>query len=150
VPEQFSAAAAAPPARRGPLGDTSLIHVQAMAVGAICGQLSAPQLQQVRRNVQQACLIPRDIGWDRKAAAHAELFGLLADAARDPVLAQVLNSGAGLAHHLLVTAGPVAGAMTANSRKRLIEFLSAGDPEGAAQEMEAHLRVLRFLGRLRG
>ncbi len=92
--------------------------------------------------------MPRSIGWDRKATAHAEIFGLLADAADHPLLAQTLNSGVGFVHHLMVTAGPTAGTLTANSRKRLLAFLSAGDPEGAAHETERHLRVLHFMGRL--
>jgi DNA-binding FadR family transcriptional regulator len=149
VPEHSGAALAPPRGARAPLGDASLIQVQAQAVGAVCGLLNAAQLRCVQRSVDQACLIPRGIGWNRKAVAHAEIFGLLADAARDPVLIQLLNSGVGLAYHLMVMAGPVADVMTANSRKRLIGFFAAGDSDAAAREMEAHLRVLRFLGRLR-
>jgi hypothetical protein len=50
----------------------------------------------------------------------------------------------------MITAGPAADVITANSRKRLLAFLSADDPEGAAHEMEGNLRVLRFMGRLAG
>ena len=83
-----------------------------------------------------------------KATAHAQIFGLLADAADHLVLAQTLNSGAGLVRLLMMTAGPTADMITANSRKRLLALLSADDPEGAAHEMERHLIVLRFIGRL--
>jgi DNA-binding FadR family transcriptional regulator len=119
-----------------------------MAVRAICGRLTITQLEDMRRSAEQACLMPKSAGWDSKAAAHAEIFGLLADAARHQVLAKVLNFGAGFAHHLMVTAGPAADGITANSRKRLLAFLAADDPEGAAHEMERNLRVLRFMGRL--
>jgi DNA-binding FadR family transcriptional regulator len=102
----------------------------------------------MRRSVEHACLMPRSIEWDRKAAAHAEIFALLAEAADHPLLAQALNSGAGFVHHLMVTAGPATGTLTAGSRKRLLAFLLARNPEGAAHEMESYLRVLRFMGRL--
>ena len=94
--------------------DDMPIQVQSTAIQAICGRLTEGQLAGLRRSVEQACLMPRQLGWDRKATAHAEIFGLLADAADHPHLAR----------------------------------LSAGDAAGAAYEMERHLRVLRFMGRL--
>jgi FCD domain-containing protein len=123
--------------------DDGLIGIQEMAVRAVCGRLTAVQLQEMQRSVEQACLIPKHIGWDRKASAHAELFTLLADSAGDPVLAQVLNLGAGIAHHLMVTAGPSAAGITANSCKRILACLSTGDSDGAAHEVEGYLRVLK-------
>jgi DNA-binding GntR family transcriptional regulator len=121
-----------------------------MAVRAICGHLTPAQLEDIRRSVERACVMSKSVGWDRKATAHAEIFGLLADAAGHAVLAKVLNFGVGFAHHLMVTAGPAGDLITVNSRKRLLAFLSADDPEGAAHEMEGNLRVLRFMGRLAG
>jgi DNA-binding FadR family transcriptional regulator len=126
--------------------NNGLITVQASAVRAICGKLAASQLRDIRRSVEQACLIPRHVGWERKATAYAEIFVLLADAADDLVLAQVLNSGAGLAHHLMTAAGPAADRLTCSSRKRLLAFLTAGDAEGAAREMEGNLRTLIIMG----
>jgi DNA-binding GntR family transcriptional regulator len=128
--------------------DDMPIQVQSTAIQAICGRLTEGQLAGLRRSVEQACLMPRQLGWDRKATAHAEIFGLLADAADHPHLARMLSLGAGFAHHLMIAAGPAADVMTANSRKRLLARLSAGDAAGAAYEMERHLRVLRFMGRL--
>jgi DNA-binding FadR family transcriptional regulator len=128
--------------------DDGLIGIQAMAVRAVCGRLTAVQLQQMRHSVEQACLIPKHTGWDRKATAHAEFFALLADSAGDPVLAPVLNLGAGIAHQLMVTAGPSAAGITANSCKRILACLSVGDSDGAAHEVEGYLRVLKFMGRL--
>lgn len=150
IADEGPAAASAGSARREPDRDDMLIEAQAAAVHALCGRLSPAQLEDLRRSVEQACLMPRSLGWDRGATAHAEFFGLLAGAAGHPQLARVLSSGAGLAHHLMVTAGPAVGPLTANSRRRLLAFLAAGDPGGAAHEMESHLRVLRFMGRLAG
>lgn len=109
---------------------TRLPGIQEVAVRAICGRLTAVQLQEMQRSVEQACLIPKHIGWDRKATAHAELFALLADSAGDPVLAQVLNLGAGIAHHLMVTAGASAGGITANSCKRILAACPPATPTG--------------------
>jgi len=97
MPSQPSAGVSARPATRAPLTDDALIRVQAMAIHAICGQLTAGQLEALRSSVQRATLMPKRFGWDHKATAHAEIFGLLADAADYPVLAQTLNSGVGLA-----------------------------------------------------
>jgi hypothetical protein len=43
---------------------------------------------------------------------------------------------------------PAADGMIASSRRRLLAHLSAGQADGAALEMEAHLRVLHFMWRL--
>jgi DNA-binding FadR family transcriptional regulator len=128
--------------------DDRLIEIQAMAIRAICGRLTAAHLQDMRRSIEHACVIPKHLGWDRKATAHAEIFALLADAADDPALARVLSSGAGLSHRLMITVGPSVAQITANSRKRLLDRLTAGDPDGAAHEMEGYLRVLKFMGRI--
>jgi DNA-binding GntR family transcriptional regulator len=128
--------------------DDTLIQVQATAIHTICGRLTEGQLTGLHRSVEQASRIPRHLGWDRKATAHAEIFGLLADAADQPQLARMLSLGAGFAHHLMVAAGPAADVMTASSRRRLLGRLAVGDAAGAAHEMERHLRVLRFMGRL--
>lgn len=150
MPDHSGAAVSALPADREPLTDDRLISDQAMAVRAICGRRTLAQLEDMRRSVDRACLMSKSIGWDRRAIAHTEIFGLLADAAGHPVLAKVLNFGVGFAQQFMITAGPAADLITANSRKRLLAFLSADDPEGAAYEMERNLRVLRFMGRLAG
>jgi DNA-binding GntR family transcriptional regulator len=147
-PELSSAAAPGRPDKRVLLVDDAPIQVLAMAVHDICGRLTAAQLQEMHRRVEQAHLMPRHIGWDIRAAAHAEIFALLAAAADHPALARLLNSGAGLTQHLMIAAGPAAGMMTVNSSKRLLTRLSAGDAEEAARETERHLRVLRFMARL--
>jgi DNA-binding GntR family transcriptional regulator len=53
-------------------------------------------------------------------------------------------------HQLMVTAGPAADMMTISSRRRLLAYLAANDAAAAAAEMERHLRVLCFMGRLAG
>jgi WhiB family transcriptional regulator, redox-sensing transcriptional regulator len=90
------------------------------------------------------------LGWERKAAAHAEIFGLLAGAVDHPRLARTLNSAMEFVGELMGVAGPATGPLTANSHRRLLAFLLAGNPEGAARELESYLRVLRFMGRLAG
>lgn len=128
-----------------------LIEVQAAAIRAICGRLTAARLEDIRRSVDYACQIPGTIGWDRRAAAHAEVFALLADAAvaaGNPALAQVLNSGVGTAYQLMLTAGPSAAAVTASSRRHLLACLSAADCDGAAHETENYFRTMDFMGRM--
>jgi DNA-binding GntR family transcriptional regulator len=98
--------------------------------------------------VERACDLAGRSQWDRKAAAHAEIFGLLADAADDPVLAPVLRGGAGYVRELMVAVGRVADGMIISSWWRLLAHMRAGDGEGAALEMERHLRVLHYMWRL--
>jgi hypothetical protein len=49
---------------------------------------------------------------------------------------------------LVLTVGPAADGMIASSCRRLLAHLSAGEADGAAPEMEAHLRVLHYMWRL--
>jgi hypothetical protein len=127
--------------------DDRLTEAQVAAVWTVCGELTAAQLHGLRRHVEQACLLSKRTGWDRKAAAHAEIFGLLAEAAGNPVQTQAPRSSARLAHRLMIAVGPgAADGITANSRKRFLAYLSAGNSEGAAHEMEGNLRVLSFMG----
>ena len=58
------------------------------------------------------------------------------------------QTAAGLAYDLMIAAGRAADGMITSSRQRLLAHLSGGDPEGAALEMERHLRVLHYMGRL--
>ena len=88
------------------------------------------------------------LAWDRKAAAHAELFNLLGDATGDPVLARLAGVAVGWTHNLAVSVGPVADGIILNSRRRLLDCLSAGDADGAAHEMERHLSGLCFMSRV--
>jgi DNA-binding FadR family transcriptional regulator len=128
-----------------------LIEVQGAAIRAICGRLTAARLEDIRRSVEYACQLPGTIGWDRRAAAHAEFFALLADAAAavgNPALAQMLNSGVSGAYQLMLAAGPSAAAVTASSRRHLLACLSAADGDGAARETESYFRIMDFMGRM--
>ena len=70
--------------------------------------------------------------------------------AEHPVPAMVLTQVAGTLYDLMVAAGPAADGMIKSSRRRLLGLIRAGDADGAAAEMEHHLRALRFMARLVG
>jgi GntR family transcriptional regulator, transcriptional repressor for pyruvate dehydrogenase complex len=125
-----------------------LIQAQASATRVACRRMTALHLKALQDSVEQACRVPAGFQWDRKAAAHAEIFNVLADAADDPLTAPVLSDGVGFAYDLMVAAGRAVDGMIASSRQRLLAHLRAGDAEGAALEMEAHLRVLHYMWRL--
>jgi GntR family transcriptional regulator, transcriptional repressor for pyruvate dehydrogenase complex len=128
--------------------EEGLIQAQVMGTRIACERMTALQLRAVHHSVQQASRLPGRSEWDRKAAAHARIFSLLADAVDDPWLARVLRGAAGYAQELMVAVGRVADGMIVNSRRRLLAHLRAGDGEAAAREMEDHLRGLLFMGRL--
>ena len=62
--------------------------------------------------------------------------------------AGALTGQAWLIGDLMGTVGPAANGMITSSRRRLLARLRAGDADGAAMEVEGHLRVLHFMGRL--
>jgi GntR family transcriptional regulator, transcriptional repressor for pyruvate dehydrogenase complex len=124
-----------------------LIPVLAAAVRIACRRMTAPHLKALHDSVEQAWRTPAAFGWDRKAAAHAEIFNQLADAASDR-LAPVLSAGAGLAYDLMIEAGRAADGMITSSRQRLLTHLRARDADAAEHEIESHLRVLHYMSRL--
>lgn len=125
-----------------------MIELLAMATRIACAMITTPRLTALQASVNQASDIPARFSWDRKAAAHAETFNVLADAAGDPHAASVLNLGAGFAYDLMMAAGRAADSIVINSRKRTLAYLQTGDVDEAALEMEKHLRVLSFMCRL--
>jgi GntR family transcriptional regulator, transcriptional repressor for pyruvate dehydrogenase complex len=124
-----------------------LIAVCAMAVRAACRRMTPPYLKALGDSIGQACDVPAGMSWDRRAAAHTEIINLLADTAANPALGVLLRDVPGHLHHLMVTAGPACSEAILSSRRRLLTLMRAGDAEGAAGEMEQHLRCL---ARMRG
>jgi hypothetical protein len=114
-----------------------LIRAQATAARIACEQMTPPVLAAWCDSVQRATCLPARPGWETKAAAHAEIFRLLGQ-----------HAWAGLIHDLMLAVGPGANGMIAGSRQRLLDRLRAGDADGAALEMENHLRALLFMSRL--
>ena len=125
-----------------------MIRAQAMAVRIACARMTVLHLTEFHDSVERACDLTARFQWDRKAAAHAEMFRLLADVVDDPLLAPLLTGGAGYMRELMLAVGRAADGMIVSSRRRLLVHLHAGDGEGAALEMERHLRVLHFMWRL--
>ena len=130
------------------LMEEGMIQAQVMAARIACARMTVRQLAELHDSVERACGLAAGSEWDRKAAAHAEIFGLLADVVDDPVLAPVLTGGAGYVRELMLAVGQAADGMVISSRRRLLVHLRAGDGEGAALEMARHLRVLHYMWRL--
>ena len=128
--------------------DNELIRVCAVAARAACRRMTPRYLKALHDCVEQACCLPSGFDWDRKAAAHAEIVNLLADAAGDPALAVLVRDVPGQLYDLMVAVGPAAGGIVAGSRRRLLALLRAGDVGGAAREMEQHLGGLLWMRRV--
>jgi DNA-binding FadR family transcriptional regulator len=127
-----------------------LMRILSTATSLACREITSPRPAALQASLDQACAVPSDLGWERKAAAHAEFFTALADAAGDPRLRPVLGQCARLAYDLMITAGRGADGIVTNSRKRVLAHLRVGDTEQAGLEMEKHLRMLHFMTRLTG
>ena len=115
----------------------------AMAARIACEQMTEPALNAVRDTIERACRLQAKPSWARKAAAHAEIYPLLAGMAGQTAAAD----GTSLIRELMSAVGPIADGMITSSRRRLLAHLSAGDADAAALETETHLRVLHFMWR---
>jgi FCD domain len=129
------------------LTDDELIRVCAVAAHVACRRMTPRYLKALHASVEQACCLPSGFDWDRKAAAHAEVVNLLADAAGEPPLTVLVRDVSGQLHDLMVVVGPAASGIIAGSRHRLLTLLRAGDADGAAREMEQHLGGLLWMRR---
>ena len=129
--------------------DDELIRWCALATRAACSRMTPPHLKALQDSVGQARCLPARFAWDRKVAAHVQIFGLLADLIADrPGPAMLLNAAVGAIHDLMVTVGPAADGIVLSSRRRLLEAIRVGDADGAAAEMEQN--QLHFMWRLSG
>ncbi len=129
--------------------DDELIRWCTLATRAACSRMTAQHLTALQDSVGHARTLPARFAWDRKATAHAQIFNLLADVITDrPVPALLLNRAVGAIHDLMLTVGPAADGIVLSSRRRLLDLIRAGDADGAAAEMEQHLRRLHFMWRL--
>jgi DNA-binding FadR family transcriptional regulator len=125
-----------------------LIRVQATAARVACGRMTTLALQSLRDSVERASCLPSRPRWESKVAAHAEIFQLLADAAGSPAATDPKSSQVRVIRDMMRTVGPVANGIITGSRRRLLACLDAGNADGAAQEMESHLRALHFMALL--
>jgi DNA-binding FadR family transcriptional regulator len=125
-------------------------HIQLLATATeiACTAITNEQLAALQDSLNQACDIPARLQWDRKVAAHAEFFNVLADASDDPRAAKVLNHSTLFAHNLMIEVGRSADLIVINSRKRMLAHIRAGDANDASAEMEKHIRILKFMRRL--
>jgi hypothetical protein len=121
-----------------------LMRVLAQATRLACTAITGPRQAALQASLDQARTVPAGLGWERKAAGHAEFFNALAD----PRLTPVFNHGAALACDLMITAGRGADGIVTNSRNRMLAHLRTGHADDAALEMEKHLRTLHLMVRL--
>jgi DNA-binding GntR family transcriptional regulator len=128
--------------------DDALISLLSVATCIACQQMTPRHLNALHASVEKASSLPARPDWQRKATAHAELFGMLADATDDGDLARLVSLAAEPVHDLLMAVGPVADGIILSSRRRLLRQLRVGDAGGAAGEMEHHLKGLHFMERL--
>jgi DNA-binding FadR family transcriptional regulator len=116
-----------------------LIRLCAAAARIACLRMTPLYLKVLHDSVEQARRMPFRFAWDRKVAAHAGIFNLLADVAGDPVLAVPLRDARGHISDLMVTVGPAADGIILSSRRRLLALIRVGEADDVAREMEQHL-----------
>ena len=125
-----------------------MISVVSAATRIACRQMTLQHLDALQASLEQASSLSARPDWGRKATVHAELFNVLGYLTDDCDLALLVSSAAGRLHDLVVTVGPAADGIILSSRRRLLRQLRVGNADGAAREMEQHLKGLHFMGRL--
>jgi DNA-binding FadR family transcriptional regulator len=128
--------------------DEQIIELYAHVTRTACLRMTPQHLAALQSSLDQTSCLSARLQWDRKATAHAEMFNLLADAVAEALPSSLLSSATGRVHDLMITVGPAADGIALNARRRLLALIRAGDADGAAEEIERHLRVLSFMGRL--
>jgi len=121
-----------------------MIRAQAMAARLACARMTVLHLAELHDSLERACRLRARSQWARKAAAHAEIFSLLAGVVDDPLL----TGNAADLGNVMLAVGHGADGMIISSRRRLLAHLRAGDGEAAALEMDRHLRSLLYMWRL--
>ena len=71
--------------------EEGMVQAQAMAARIACARMTMLHLTELHDSVERACCLAGRSQWGRKAAAHAEIFSLLADVVDDPLLAPLLT-----------------------------------------------------------
>ena len=130
--------------------EDALISLLSVATSAACQQMTPQHLKVLYDSAEYAFSLPARPQWGSKAAAHAEMFTLLADVADHPVTAAGPGGAVHFMRQLIITVGPAADGMITSSRRRLLAHLGAGRADEAALEMEKHLRGLHYMWRLTG
>jgi len=125
-----------------------MISLLSAATRSACRRLTPQHLNALDASVERASCLSARHDWQRKVTAHAELFTTLGDLTGDCDLARLVSSAVGRLQDLVMTVGPVADGIILSSHRRLLRELRAGDADGAAREVERHLEVLHFIGRV--
>ena len=93
-----------------------MIQAQAMAARLACARMTMVHLTELHDSVERPCGLAGRSQWGRKAAAHAEIFSLLADLVDDPLLAPLLTGRAGYVREMMLAVGRAADGMIVSSR----------------------------------
>jgi GntR family transcriptional regulator, transcriptional repressor for pyruvate dehydrogenase complex len=132
----------------GAMTEDAMISLLSAATRIACTRMTPQHLNALHASVERASCLSARHDWDRKVTAHAELFTTLGDLTGDGDLARLVSSAAGRLEELVMTVGPVADGIILSSHRRLLRELRAWDADGAAREVERHLGVLHFIGRV--
>jgi DNA-binding GntR family transcriptional regulator len=97
----------------------AMISVLSAATRIACRQLTPEHLNALHASVERASCLSARHDWERKAAAHAELFTMLGEVTGDRDLARLVSSAAGRLQDLFMTVGPAADGMILRYMERL-------------------------------
>jgi GntR family transcriptional regulator, transcriptional repressor for pyruvate dehydrogenase complex len=110
-----------------------------------CTEHTASHLHSLRASIGQACSLPPDADWERKAAAHARFHCLLADATGAPGFSLLARCIGDSLRDMIILAGPAAEDDIIASRHRLLSHLEARNAEAASKEMLSYLSRLQAI-----
>jgi GntR family transcriptional repressor for pyruvate dehydrogenase complex len=128
--------------------DAMMISLLSAATRIACSRMTPQHLNALHASVERASRLSARHDWERRVTVHAELFTMLGDLTGDCGLARLVSSAAGRLEDLVMAVGPAADGIILSSHHRLLRELRAWDADGAAREVERHLGVLQFMGRV--
>jgi GntR family transcriptional regulator, transcriptional repressor for pyruvate dehydrogenase complex len=107
-----------------------------------CERATEEDLDVLEANVDQAQSYGEAGEWERRSEVNHEFQNLLAAACHNPLLLMVQHSITDVVSEIVAAAGPIQDDWLLESKRKLVSYIRARDPDGAAQQMESHLKMV--------
>ena len=118
------------------------LWLETTVVRVACERMTPEYLAALEANVALAEELTAGEDWGHRAEVHIEFHKILVGATQNPLFIFLMNSVLELLPPIIAAVGPSRDSTVMQSRRRLMDKLRERDADGAAAEMERHLRRL--------
>jgi GntR family transcriptional repressor for pyruvate dehydrogenase complex len=119
------------------------IWLESILVREACLRATPADLEELRRNINEAAEAAAQGDFDRRAEVHLEFHRILARVTGNPIMVIIMDSVLRVLRHFILSIGEYENAFVLPSRKRFMKYLEARDADGAVAEMESSLKKLQ-------